>query len=474
MLTFTPVREIRNALFSTSVRAFCLAALLGYVAFGSGPALGQTDSVPDRPPVAAPTSRIEVDAIPVVLSDSQEADEFASGLLQGLVADGRAQGIAAIAIKDDHVMLLEKFGAIAPDTRFAAGALSNAFYAVAVMQLVEHGRASLDEDIGKALGENRPRGITITQVLTGQAGNPSLLPRAVEKIAGTSFAAYLAKQIVQPLGLSATSFRGGEIETTLGDTGRLGMALVNRGVLPSGRILEPASVVTLETTHFAMHPALPGWAYGFAEMRRYGWRALQQDDAKAGFSARLVIVPDAKLAYVTAVRGRSDAAFWRTLDDGLFDKLLMRNSAGFSNAASSMPAPALEPASAIAGIYELSHNPVGAFSTLKTGNNRLEVRAGANGSLIFSGAENATLTLRPGLYWATADGNLNAVVHDGDLLLSTGLYRPIIWYKRPATYALLALLMAVATIGIALLRQTNPAVMFGDRIDTASHQDKNA
>ena len=65
-------------------------------------------------------------------------------------------------------------------------------------------------------------------------------------------------------------------------------------------------------------------------------------------------------------------------------------------------------------------------------------------------------------------------MRDGNLALSTGLYRPIIWYKRPAAYALLALLAAIGTIGVALLRQTYATPMFQGRSNPASHQDNSA
>src|SRR2546423_6954936 len=105
-----------------SFRASLLAAAF---ALGIGRALAQTgaEAAPellDRPPVAAPTSKIAVDAIPVVLSQSQETDNFTSGLLQGLLAHGQPSGVAIIVVKDDHVMLQKNLGTITPDTRFAA------------------------------------------------------------------------------------------------------------------------------------------------------------------------------------------------------------------------------------------------------------------------------------------------------------------------------------------------------------------
>jgi hypothetical protein len=97
----------------------------------------------------------------------------------------------------------------------------------------------------------------------------------------------------------------------------------------------------------------------------------------------------------------------------------------------------------VAGVYEPALGGGFSLPVLKRGDRRLTVRAGSDGALVLSGAENATLAPRPGGYWGTADGNLNAVPSDGRLLLSTGAYRPLALYKRPELYAWLALLAAL-------------------------------
>jgi hypothetical protein len=178
-------------------------------------------------------------------------------------------------------------------------------------------------------------------------------------------------------------------------------------------------------------------------MRRNGWRALQQDGAAGEFASRLVIVPEAKLAYVIAARGRSDAAFWRALDNGLFDRLLAPKNAGPAGA-TGIAAPTADAARAVSGTYEPTHE----LTRLKSGERYLDVRAASDGGLVLSGAENAILMPRRGGYWGNADGNLNAVARDGLLLLSTDGFRPLALYKRPGFYALLALLLALAAPAI--------------------------
>jgi hypothetical protein len=112
-------------------------------------------------------------------------------------------------------------------------------------------------------------------------------------------------------------------------------------------------------------------------------------------------------------------------------------------AANTGPAPDSAAANAVAGDYEPALGGVFSLAVLKRGDRRLSVRAGNDGALILSGAENAALTPRPGGYWGTADGNLNAVSVDGRLVLSSGAYEPLALYERPELYALLALLAAL-------------------------------
>jgi hypothetical protein len=341
-------------------------------------------------------------------------------------------------VQEDHVMVQRNLGMVGPDTRLAADGLSGLFDTIAAMQLIERGKLAAAADIGTVLGEAAPRGITVEQILTRQAGDPALLERAIEKISGMKIEDTIAKEIALPLSMKATALRDGRLETTITDLSHLVVALSNDGAFEDGRILQPETVVLMERTHAAPHPALPGWTYGFAELRRNGWRALQRDGSTGEIAVRVVIVPEAKLGYVLLARGRTEAPFWRALDDGLLDKALPPRAATDA-APSTAPAPGSAAANAVAGDYEPAQGSVFSLAVLKRGN-RLSVRAGNDGALILSGAENATLSPRPGGYWGTADGNLNAVSADGKLLLSTGAYRPLALYKRPELYAWLALL----------------------------------
>jgi CubicO group peptidase (beta-lactamase class C family) len=133
------------------------------------------------PPVAAPTASIQVGAIPVVRSQSQEVDDFAAGLMQGLMAVYHLPGAAMVIVKDDHVMTAKGFGDAAPDTPFAAGSLGDFFATLSLMQTVESGKITTSEDVARVLGDPSPQGSTLAEVLAREKGDTALLGQLAAK-----------------------------------------------------------------------------------------------------------------------------------------------------------------------------------------------------------------------------------------------------------------------------------------------------
>lgn len=422
-----------------SIRISHAAALILACSLGStAPALAQSGT--DLPPIAAPTSHIEVGAISLVRSKSEQAGDFISGLLRGLRADERVQGIGVAVVQRNHPLLDNDTGSVSNATKFPAAGIGRLFQTVAILQLVESGRLKADQNIG-ALVDGKNSGLTLPQLIPN--GDESLTRRVVEKASGGSEADYLAKHIFRPLGMNATHVENGALRTSIGDLARFAAALVNEGTLDNATILTPASVQVLEKSS----PENPGWSFGLPELQRNGWRALQIDGAAEGFSARLVIAPDPGLAYVIAVRGPAGTRFWRALDEGVFDELLPARDVTPVTSASVTQAPLEQ---AIAGTYEPDRK-LRSLVFLKSQEGDLRLRAGPGGSLVLAGAENITLLPQPGGRWTARDGSLSAGLRGDELFLSSGAaYRPVPLYKRPVLYALLALAAALGVIGATL------------------------
>jgi len=390
----------------------------------------------NRPPIAAPVSTINVNALPVVRSQGEVVEDLLAGLIPGLMTNGRGvEGIAFLAVRDDHVVVRRDFGAPRSEMPFEAGTMGDLFASVAMMQQIEQAKIRITEKI---------TGVTLEQALTHQPGTGvGILETEIARIAGQPYPGYLAQAVFAPLNMSQSTLDGAGLHTSVADMGQLMIALLNGGAAGEGRILEPATVEAMERTHVVLHPAVPGFAYGFAEMRRNGWRALQHDGEADGVQTRLVLVPEARFGYFVLLRGRAGAAFWRTFDNTLFDRVFVSHGdSGLGSGGG--PPPDADAARAAQGVYGASADTV---APLKTAGTRLTVEARENGALALSGIENAVLTPRDGGYWATDNGSLNAVYRDGKLLLSSGSYEPLALWLRWDIYLLLALAVGFAASG---------------------------
>jgi hypothetical protein len=410
-----------------------------FLSLSSSLASAQSD-VPDaqknRPPVAAPTSTIDVAPIEVVRSKAELINDFGGGLLQGLLAGHGLKNATLIAAQDNRVIVTRDFGSID-----FGGILASDFLApLAVLQLVEKQKLKVEDSVSSIVAGYGASDVKVSDVLS-QRVDPVVLRRIVEAASGQDFRSYVAQNIVEPL-----AGRGDGQPVPLTQTlGRLLVALINDGAVDGVQVFAPETVALMRQRQLSIHPVLPGWTYGFAEMKRNGWRALQRDGAwlaKPETEARMVIVPDARIAYMVIVEGHPGASFWRMLDDALFDRILPQGDA-VADEAPTGPAPDVTQAKEVAGSYEASDEPLSAGASLKFAAQRLVVRADADGSLHLSGSENAVLKPQPGGYWAADGGNLNAVASEGRLMLSTGLYRPLGWWKRPIVYAILTLIFAL-------------------------------
>jgi CubicO group peptidase (beta-lactamase class C family) len=424
-------------------------ALLFLAGLFAGDASGQTD-VPaellDRPPVAAPTDRIDVAPIQVVRSVSEQIDDFSAGLIRGAAPLARVPGVAFVAVRDDHIVVQRNFGTLMPDTAFDAGTLSDLFLAVSAMREIEQGKLALDDDVSKPLGETSPRGITIGQLLTHRAGNTRLLAQALEKAAGSPAANMIATDIFQPMLMTASSADADDVRTSAVDIAHLLIALVNNGMYDATALLQPASIEAMEQTHFTDHPALAGWTYGFAELRRNGWLALVHDGLSPNHESRVVVVPEARFAYVLVVEGHPGSEFWRTVDDALFDRAFAPR-AKMPGDVRDAPAPSEADARMAAGLYEITNGGASSLTALKRGVSRIRVRAGENGTLLMSGAENAVLAPRAGGYWASDNGNVSAALVHGQFVVGSAIIAAIPIWQRPRLYLLLALLAGFAGAG---------------------------
>lgn len=193
-------------------------------------------------------------ARPPATVDTAAVDRFISEQL----AATRIPGAAVAITRGDQVVHVRGFGhdaegsPVTPDTPFRIASLSKSFTALAVMQLVDRGRLSLDDRVAALVSEFHPddpraAAITVRQLLNQTSGladrafnelagpqpadlahaiarldgthlvadpgtewnyhNPNyeIAARVVEVVSGESFADYLDAHVFAPAGMSATT-----------------------------------------------------------------------------------------------------------------------------------------------------------------------------------------------------------------------------------------------------------------------------
>lgn len=334
--------------------------------------------------------------------------------LNQLVASGNPPGLSAVVVKDGEVVYNKAFGfadgprniKATPDTVYHWWSMTKIPTAFAIMQLQEQGNLNLDDEVRKHLPwfeVNYPSttspAITIRNLLQHTSGLPDPIPAmigwvhytdetfdqtevlkkylpefntlkfepgtkavygnlnymvlgaVIEAVSGQSYETYITENILQPLGMSQTSFvyspamAGHEAAGTLPvvhfftpllptlldtnmlirerdgkmlwmnrvyidatpstgligsapDAAKLMMAYLNRGALSRESILLPESVSTLTET-----PPIDGRGLGWAVGESNGKRYLEHGGGGPGFAAIMRLYPDDRLGIAILSNG---------------------------------------------------------------------------------------------------------------------------------------------------------------------------
>jgi len=232
---------------------------------------------------------------------AQRLDERIGDYLAEEVRSRGIPGLAAAVMLDEEVLYIGAFGvrrlgsgeALTPEHVFHFASVSKPFVATAIVQLVEQGRLSLDDAVVKhlpyfRLSDERFRDITIRQMLNHTSGMPDVedyewdrpqldegaaeryvrsiasegllwapgenwrysnmafdvLGDVIAKVSGESFEAYIAANILEPLGMDRSSFIYPEIDEALRTSGHVGEPSEVSGVYPYNRRHAPSSTLS--------------------------------------------------------------------------------------------------------------------------------------------------------------------------------------------------------------------------------------
>lgn len=289
-------------------------------------------------------------------------------------------GASVALVGDGHVRHLKGYGyadresltpVSADRTLFGTGSVSKLFTWTAVMQLVEQGRLDLDRDVNDYLSALQipatyPQPVTLAHLMTHTAGfeerafgfyarspadlvplqrfladhmptrvyppgvvsaysnyGTALAGHIVARVSRMPFERYIDTRILEPLGMSRSSFRqplppelapdlatgyrgksdlagygwyqarpSAALRTTASDMAQFMRAHLQQGRLGDTRILQPSSSAAMQRQQFTNHPAVSGITYGFLELKRGGQRLLWHPGDTLFYTAALFLLPD--------------------------------------------------------------------------------------------------------------------------------------------------------------------------------------
>ena len=326
---------------------------------------------------------------------AEELTAFLGPTMDELMRVSQVPGAVVVVVKNGRVLLSRGYGyadvarrlPVDPErTLFRIASISKLFTATAAMQLVERGTLKLARPAQDYLGPVRlprtfKRPITVADLLTHSSGfdertvgmasrgwgsapplerylvtgmptrvvpagfvysynnfDMALAGEIVQRLAGEPFEEYVQHAILDPLGMSRTTFRpagdlaasvaasygwadqrfvrragdansvfnaqsAGQLYSTGADMVRFMLCQLQGGRLGTARILSAGSVRLMQGRRFGNAPQLPGSGYGFYERSVNNRRLIEHAGDWGGYSSLLFLLPEDDLGVFVATNG---------------------------------------------------------------------------------------------------------------------------------------------------------------------------
>ena len=316
--------------------------------------------------------------------DYAQVVEALTRFVETQMAEKRLPALSIALVDDQQIVWARGFGVANPadrtpataETPYRVASVSKLFTDIAVMQLVESGRVALDTPITRYVPEIHPvdpfgQPITLRELLAHRSGlvreppvgnyfdptSPTLAETArsldsttlvyapgsrtkysnaaiavagylVERVTGEPFADHLRRTVLEPLGMTGSSFEPsadllrrrarGQMWTTDGrtfdaptfplgiapaaeltasmlDLGRFLSALFAGGVGPGGRVLADSTLARMWGVQFGGAGETSGFGLGFAVSRLDGHLWIGHDGWHYGFGTEVAVLPQDRL-----------------------------------------------------------------------------------------------------------------------------------------------------------------------------------
>jgi len=180
----------------------------------------------------------------------------------------------------------------------------------------------------------------------------TLAGHLVEEVSNVEFRQYLRKNIFDPLGMGRTtvgavpaqmlpdlavgyvhgdgkyrpaefeyfhSYPASDVNSTAADMARFMIAHLQGGVYEGARILGEGATREMQRQHFTAHPLMHGRAYGWAELRQNGQRAVMHGGSMEGYAALLFLLPERNWGLFVA-GNRETGALAEQVKNALMDR----------------------------------------------------------------------------------------------------------------------------------------------------------
>ncbi len=382
----------------------------------------------------------------------------------------RIPGATVSVVRDGQVVLARGYGDAdagkhtpveAGRTLFRVASIGKLFVWTAVMQLAERGRLDLDADIhtyleGVRIPETHPQPITLAHLMAHAGGfevherlwaegpppgslaaylrermparvrppgelsaysdyGTGLAEHIVEQVSGLPFEQYLRENVLAPLGMERTFFRGtvppepaadmalghtvedgspraqplervvvasgGSLLTTATDLARFMLAHLQGGQYEGHRILREETVRRMHRQHFTHDSRLSGWAHGFMEFHLNGQRLIGHTGDAYLFHSLLVLMPEHGTGLFVSYNGpgEKDAAQRARME--LLRAILDRYHPAPASGLPVPPKDFAERAARFAGGYQTTWRAYGTAEASLAWRQEIRVRDGGDGTL---------------------------------------------------------------------------------------------
>jgi len=373
---------------------------------------------------------------------AEDAAAYLDGFMPYALQHGDVAGAVVVVVKDGQILLEKGYGVSDVETQapvdpkttlFRPGSTSKLFTWTAVMQLVEQGKLDLDQDVNSYLDfkipSTWPAPITLRHLMTHTAGfeetikhliaddpkrlltleslvkawvptriyppgqvsaysnyGAALAGYIVQRVSGQAFDDYVAQHVMQPLGMTLSTFKqplpealtkqmskgylvasgpavpfelispapAGSLSSTGEEMAHFMMAQLNDGAYGDARILQRDTAELMHRTTYTPVAPLPGMALGFYHEDRNGHVIIGHAGDTDAFHSDLHLILDADVGIFISMNSAGKDGAAHTIRGALFHDFLDRYfPAPPVVAAPTLPS-AAQDAERLAGTYESS------------------------------------------------------------------------------------------------------------------------